>query len=71
MFRMTVHCDVCNKNLPIEQIETSFGKIEVVKVGKTKVVDTNNLFKHLCKECALTIDNELLKFKLEVLEMRG
>lgn len=68
MFHRFICCDLCDKELPIEQIATPFGMTDVVKVGKTKVWDTSNLFRHLCKECALTIDNELLKVKLNILE---
>ena len=67
MFRVTICCDICMKEIPIEQISTPIGKVEIAKTGKTKVCDTNHLFKHLCKECALRIDNELLNFKLNLL----
>lgn len=68
MFRTIIICDLCGKELPIEQITTQFGIIEVVKTGKTKVWDTSSPSHHLCKECALRIDNELLKLKLDLLE---
>lgn len=71
MYRVTIHCDICGKTLPIEQVTTQVGTFYVVKVGKTEICNTKHLFKHLCKECALMIDNELLKFKLDLLEKRG
>lgn len=68
MLGVIVRCNLCTKELPTKRIETPFGSSEVVEVGKTKVWGTKKLFRHLCKECALTIDNELLRFKLNLLE---
>ena len=70
MLQATIRCDLCNKELLIERASTPFGKACMVKDGKTKVWDTSNLFQHLCKECALTIDNELLNLKIELLKER-
>lgn len=71
MIRVTLYCDICGKELPVREIETAIGKIEVVETGRTKVWDTSGLGKHLCKECALRIDNELLTFKMELLASKG
>lgn len=62
-------CDVCGKRLDFEVVQTPLGEErEIIRgLGTTKVWRTEGLFKHLCKECALTIDNELLKAKLEIL----
>lgn len=68
---MIVHtycCDVCSKILPIEHKQTLFGKIEVVKTSKTKEWDTSMFLPHLCKGCALEIDNGILKSKFELMK---
>lgn len=68
MIRHYYECDVCGKKLPTEIKKTPFGQIEVVSgVGTTKEWDTKRLFQHLCKECALTIDNALLRVKMQYL----
>ena len=69
MFKIIVCCDVCKKEIPIKKIETPIGKIEVPDVGKTEVVDTSFAYQHLCKECALEIDNQLLKAETEFFEL--
>lgn len=71
MYQLITRCDICSKILPITTVETPFGTVNIVKTGKTTVVDTRDLFRHLCKECALHIDNQLLKFKLDILENRN
>lgn len=62
-------CDVCRKEFKYEVAQTPLGnKIHIIHgLGTTKVWNTEGLFQHLCKECALMIDNELLKAKLEIL----
>jgi uncharacterized protein YlaI len=63
-------CDVCGKKLPTKTKQTPFGEVEIVcGTGTTKEWNTKGLFMHLCKECALTIDNGLLKTKNELLSM--
>lgn len=71
MYQVITRCDICSKVLPITPVETPFGTVNIVETGKTMVVDTRGLFRHLCKECALRIDNELLKFKLDILENKN
>lgn len=66
MYKTTVHCDVCDKKLEIVKKITPFGEVEVIKNSQTKVIDTRLIFPHLCENCALKIDNELLKTKLEM-----
>lgn len=62
-------CDVCGKKLETKTKQTPFGEIEIVcGTGTTKEWNTKGLFQHLCKECALTIDNGLLKTKMDILE---
>ena len=69
MIKRYYACDWCGKTLDYEVVQTPFGdEREIIKgLGTTKVWNTKRLFPHLCKECALTIDNELLKAKLEIL----
>ena len=67
MFYRIIRCDICNKDIPFKRIRTQFGEIDIVAMGKTEVCDTRGLFSHICRECALKIDNELLKVKLELL----
>lgn len=67
MIDILIRCDVCNKALPIktiETIETKFGSVDTVKNSKTKIWDTSHLFKYLCEECALRMDNSFLIAKL-------
>lgn len=65
---MNAYCDMCKKELPIKEKQTPYGAVRYVKSAKTKVLDTTSLFTHLCDECALIIDNELLSLKLEILQ---
>lgn len=66
MIRHYFECDVCKKQLPTKIKQTPFGEVEVVcGTGITKEWDTKRLFRHLCKECALTIDNALLRTKMQ------
>lgn len=67
MVERIICCDICNEKLSVKRVTTPIGDINVVVMGKTEVCDTHHLFQHICKECALKIDNELLKFKLKVL----
>ena len=67
MIQRIIRCDICNKELSVTRVTAPIGEIDVVETGKTEVCDTRHLFQHICKECALKIDNELLKFKLKVL----
>ena len=61
-------CDICGKKLETKTEQTPFGEVEVVVgTGKTKEWDTSKLFSHLCKECALEIDNKLLRTKYEMI----
>lgn len=62
-------CDVCGKKLQTKIKQTPIGEVEIVcGTGTTKEWDTKGLFQHLCKECALSIDNDILKIKIELLE---
>ena len=64
-------CDVCGKKLETKTQQTPFGKFEVVLgTGKTKELNTTRLFSHLCKECALKIDNKILRTKNELLSAK-
>lgn len=70
MIEYICRCDICRKELETETKQTPFGEIEVIKnVGKTKEINTDALFQHLCKECALSIDNTILKEKMRLLSM--
>lgn len=70
MFENICICDVCRKQLKIETRQTSLGERNViVGLGKTKEINTEALFQHLCKECALSIDNTVLKAKVRTLSM--
>lgn len=67
MLDTRILCDVCLNPLPTEAVEDSvYGAVEVLKLSRTKEWDTRLLFPHLCENCALKIDNALLKFKNEV-----
>ena len=68
MFKYTAHCDICDKKLQIVKKQTPFGEVEVVKTARTKVLDTKMILPHLCEECALKIDNEILMQKLILLK---
>lgn len=71
MIKHYFECDVCGKRLPTKIQQTPFGEIEIVcGTGTTKEWNTKGLFQHLCKECALTIDNSLLKTKMQILSSR-
>lgn len=66
-----LHCDKCKKELPIikKKIlgqEKEFYDKGVVNVPFIDIFKTFNIV--LCKECALEIENELLKAKLQILE---
>lgn len=68
MFKSICICDVCHKQLKTETRQTPLGEVDVIiGLGKTKEINTEALFQHLCKECALSIDNTLLKAKVRVL----
>ena len=62
-------CDCCGKRLETKKMQTPFGKVEVIcDTAKTQEWDTTGIYKYLCKECALKIDNNLLRLKMELLK---
>ena len=63
-----VLCDVCSKELQLEDVDTPFGPVKVVKTYKTKEWNTKQILPHLCETCAMKIDNVLLKAKNDTLE---
>ena len=67
MIRTTICCDVCGMELPKKVVNTPYGKVEFVKTSKAEVWNVSTVFPHLCKGCALTIDNALLKTKMDLL----
>ena len=68
MFENICICDVCRKQLKTETRQTLLGEVDVIiGLGKTKEINTEAIFQHLCKECALSIDNTVLKAKLKTL----
>jgi len=69
MIKHTVCCDVCGLPLPIRRFRTPAGVFECIETARTEQWDTRSIFPHLCKKCALTIDNELLKTKNDILNM--
>jgi hypothetical protein len=72
MIESICRCDVCRKQLETEVRQTPFGEINVIKgLGKTKEINTDALFQHLCIECALSIDNAILKEKMRLLSMES
>lgn len=68
MFKTVVCCNVCGEELKIFRKHTPFGDVDLFKTFQTKQWDTSKMLPHLCEKCALIIDNELLKLKLEVLQ---
>lgn len=61
-------CDYCGKRLETRKQQTPFGEIEIIcGTAKTKEWDTTMLFQHLCRECALSIDDALLRLKMSYL----
>lgn len=63
MIRTAVLCDVCERPLPIEEIEDDGSVIKYTKIHTTKEWDTRVLFPHLCENCAQKIDAALLHLK--------
>lgn len=62
-------CDYCGKRLETEKKHTPFGEVEVIcGTAKTKEWNTTGIYHHLCKECALEIDNDLLRLKMKLLK---
>ena len=68
MFKTTVHCDVCGKELPIIRKHTPLGDVDVIKTARTKQWNTSMILPHLCETCALKIDNELLQTKIDLMK---
>lgn len=68
MLKVTVCCDICGKALPVKKARAPFGSFEIIESAKTEVWNTQTALPHLCKECALQIDNSLLSLKLEMLK---
>lgn len=72
MIDVVICCDLCKQPLPVRQRKAIICgnevTLETVEMRRTTVWNTRSLFQHLCSECALKIDNELLKLKLSVLE---
>lgn len=71
MIKFVFICDCCEKELPKHIQHTPLGNIEVVETGKTEYFNSQCVFKHLCKECALKLDNAYLGAKVEMLEKLG
>ena len=67
MLKTAICCDVCGKELPCKTLNTPYGTVEVVKTAKTEVWNTSRVLPHLCKECALKIDNALLSAKIQIM----
>ena len=67
MFKTRVHCDVCDKPLKLYRVDTPLGSYDDYETSHTKQWDTSNILPHLCKKCALEIDNAILSVKLSVL----
>ena len=68
MVKTKVYCDVCGEELKIIQKHTLFGDVNVIKTSRTKQLNTSRILPHLCENCALKIDNELLEAKLKMLQ---
>ena len=67
MLKTAICCDMCEKELPCRTVNTPVGAVEVVKTAKTEVWNTSYVLPHLCKECALKIDNALLSAKIQIM----
>ena len=68
MIIQTIHCDICGKELPREIVNILGQNIEVYKTAHCKEWDLKSILPHICKTCALEIDNKLLKLKLELMK---
>ena len=51
-----VCCDFCDRALAIETVETEYGPVGALKASRTKNVDTRRLYRHLCDDCAVKLD---------------
>lgn len=67
MIKTVVCCDLCGITLPTEEVDSPFGKIEIVKTSKVEIWDVSNVFPHLCRGCALEIQYSLKQLKLDLL----
>lgn len=68
MIKFIPICDCCKKEIPIQKKHTPLGDVDVLETGKTEYFNSQCVFKHLCKECALKLDNAYLGAKVEMLE---
>lgn len=59
-----VVCDVCERPIPIEKRWPE----DFLQNGYTREVNTRKLFPHLCKSCALKIDEAVSLAKVEWLK---
>lgn len=66
-----LHCNKCGKEIPkikrkILNEEKEFYELGIVNEPFKNMFEDFNV--HLCKECALKIENEILKAKVQLME---
>lgn len=61
MIKMTVYCDFCEKPIPEDENDN-------VHLQFTKEVNTKDMYRHLCKNCAEKLDKVMLCCKKKWLD---
>ena len=61
MIKMAVFCDFCNQPIPEDTDDN-------VTIFHTHEIDTKDLFKHLCENCAKKLDKTMLVCKKKWLD---